>query len=36
LITVTGAGHGLSGAAAGEVAKVRDRAVAFVKQHTRA
>jgi acetyl esterase/lipase len=34
LITVPGAGHGLGGVAAEEITKIRNRAVAFVKQHT--
>jgi acetyl esterase/lipase len=35
LLTVTDAGHGLSGAKPDEVAKVYERAIAFVQEHTR-
>ena len=33
-ITVTGAGHGLSGARPEETARIAERAVEFVKTHT--
>jgi dipeptidyl aminopeptidase/acylaminoacyl peptidase len=33
-ITVTGAGHGLSGAKPEETARIAERAVEFVKAHT--
>ena len=35
LVTVTGAGHGLSGAPPEETARIAERAVEFVKVHTR-
>jgi acetyl esterase/lipase len=34
LVTVTGAGHGLSGAKADEVARIAERAAEFVRAHT--